>query len=129
MREQSPKRFFNKSKRHSDFHRPSRNITCEGNKISFLNLNHPNTVLDFIRQIKSILKQGEKKIELDFSKVETFFPNVVAPVSGIIDYYTGRGITIVVPEIQEHLRTMGLISPIVFESHKDEHHVLNKIWK
>lgn len=129
MREQSQKRFFNKSRLHSNFHRPSRNITCEGNKISFLNLNHPNTVLDFIRQIKSILKQGEKKIELDFSKVETFFPNVVAPVSGIIDYYTGRGITIVVPEIQEHLRTMGLISPIVFESHKDEHHVLNKIWK
>ncbi len=120
---------FNMTKYSYDFQRTSRNIKCERNKISFLNLNHPNTVLDFIRQIKSVLKQGENKIELDFSQVATFFPNVVAPISGIIDYYTGRGITFVVPDIQDHLRAMGLISPIVFESHKDEHHVLNKIWK
>lgn len=120
---------FNMTKYSYDFQRTSRNIKCERNKISFLNLNHPNTVLDFIRQIKSVLKQGENKIELDFSQVATFFPNVVAPISGIIDYYTGRGINFVVPDIQDHLRAMGLISPIVFESHKDEHHVLNKIWK
>ena len=124
-----PKTMFNMTKYSYDFQRTSRNIKCERNKISFLNLNHPNTVLDFIRQIKSVLKQGENKIELDFSQVATFFPNVVAPISGIIDYYTGRGITFVVPDIQDHLRAMGLISPIVFESHKDEHHVLNKIWK
>lgn len=129
MVDRASKRYFHRSTHSYNTQKHSPNIRCEGNRISFLNLNHPNTVLDFIRQIKCVVQRDEKIVELDFSHVATFFPNVVAPISGIIDFYSNKGITIVVPTLQEHLQSIGLVKPIIFESHKDEHHVLNKIWK
>ncbi|ROS95920.1 hypothetical protein EEL41_14075 [Muribaculaceae bacterium Isolate-084 (Janvier)] len=49
-------------------------------------LNHARVVSDFIREINDGIKKGYNDFQIDFSKIDSAFPNAVVPISGILEY-------------------------------------------
>lgn len=63
-------------------------VIRSGNHISFLALDTTSVVSSFVSCLKqAIYKAGYQDIVIDISRNITYYPNVVVPICGIIEYY------------------------------------------
>ena len=106
--------------------KPSSCITRNGSVIRIKNLDHAKTASDFIRSLKeAINKRGYDQITLDFSSVETVFPNAAVPIPGIVHHYEQAGISFVYEGV-ESVEKLNLIETSTFNQEYTK--VLGKVW-
>lgn len=99
--------------------------------IAFVDLKSPRDPGYLISQIYQGQTEGYDSFKLDFSKVDTIFPNSAVPVSGLIEYYTNRGLDLDIVGTSDMVESTGILSP--FEPENEEHlstiNILSKVLK
>lgn len=93
-------------------------------------LDHARVVSDFIREINDGIKKGYDDFQIDFSKINSAFPNAVVPISGILEYLNfERGITfefVGTPQILVHNH---ILKPTQFDEKVKSINIFNRVWK
>ncbi|MBX2978938.1 MAG: STAS-like domain-containing protein [Flavobacteriales bacterium] len=99
--------------------------------ISFVDLKSPRDPGYFISQIYRGGLEGIISFQLDFTKVETVFPNSAVPIAGLIEYYKMNGIVFDIIGLTEIVDYTGILNSIVPQSHDEliSMNVLNRIFK
>lgn len=96
-------------------------------KIYFYKLNHHMVISKFLRGIRRVIYEGNKKLHIDFSQVDAqIFPNVAVPLSAILAYYTSQGIQFNYTKMPKFIENMNLSAP---KSYTKGESILNKVWE
>lgn len=104
-----------------------RNVKFDKENIIFYKLNHHKVVSDFIRGMKSAIKYGFKKFNVDFSYVDVqVFPNVVVPLSALFEYYESQGYEFIYKKMPRFFEGMNFPTP---QKYKGNGGILNKVWE
>lgn len=107
----------------------SHSVIREGNTIVLLELDSPQVVAEFTRDIKhAINKSGYQALVVETKMQGAFYPNVVVPICGVIDFYKSKGTDINVVDGNHFSRSvLSAYSP---GSGTDElKRPLSKIWR
>lgn len=108
-----------------------RNVERDRNILLFHNLSSTFTVGDLILSIHDGSQRGYEDFILDFSLVQAVFPNVCAPLSGILEFYRDlRGFTFECRNIPDFLdRTKTLNPAAMHPDNSPRFSPLNTVWK
>ena len=102
-----------------------RNVKFDKENIVFYKLNHHRVVSDFIRGMKSAIKYGFKKFNVDFSYADVqVFPNVVVPLSALFEYYESQGYEFIYKKMPRFFEGMNFPTP---QKYKGNSGILNKV--
>lgn len=101
-------------------------VEREGSKICILRLDHQKAVSDFLRCVQSGMRAGYDSFDVVVERHGAFFPNAVAPIAGIIEYYGEQGIIFNDSLGQTFINQSGLICPKGYDGSKN---VLNQVWR
>ncbi len=101
-------------------------VERNNNVISIVSLDHPKAVSDFLRCVKSGLRAGFEQFEVNLDRHGAFFPNAVAPIAGIMEFYKEQGIAFYSSQNSTVLNQASLLQPKDYEG---ESSVLNQVWK
>lgn len=104
------------------------NLYRNGNSIYFEKLNHPRVVSCFIREILSGIRAGYDTFDLNFEKVDAFFPNAVVPISGIIDHLRTKGYGFNEESKYHSSEPCKMLQPSTYDKAVSRN-VLNRVWK
>ncbi|HMO32876.1 MAG TPA: DUF4325 domain-containing protein [Lacibacter sp.] len=106
-------------------------VTRQLNKIHITSLDHPRIVSRFLFEVQEIIRRGYSEVEIDFSQIESVFPNAAVPVSGLIDYYQKQGISISRLDQAGIITSVHLLDPLVPRSRGEINslNILNKVWR
>lgn len=106
------------------------NVERDVDVIYFNNLSTPKTVSDFIKCLKSGIREGIKSFILDFQRVNSVFPNTAAPMAGLINYYSSKkGIHFEYDNYGD-INASKLLTPLELPKNQDElSRSLGKVWK
>jgi anti-anti-sigma regulatory factor len=106
-------------------------VNRNGNVLTIPSLSSPFVVGNFIRAIYQGHEYGYTDFVLDFSGIEGVYPNVCAPLAGLIEYYkVNRGFLFSytnVPDFLVHTRTLDPVDAISDDTHHRD--PLNVVWK
>jgi STAS-like domain of unknown function (DUF4325) len=107
------------------------NVERDGNVLTFPSLTSPSVVGNFIRALYQGRERGYSEFTLDFHAVEGVFPNVCAPIAGIIEYYhVENGISFDFQNIPEFLNHTKMLSPLIYSLDQPSRtSALNTVWK
>ena len=101
---------------------PTTTVTREGNILYFPSLSSPFIVGSFLRGIYQGNQRGHKDFVLDFAAVEGAFPNVCAPLAGIIEYYRSQlDYSFEFVNVPEFLQRTRTLSPLVVAADSSQH--------
>ena len=92
-------------------------------------LNKARCVSDFIRAVDSgIRRENIKDFLIDFNNInDALFPNAVAPISGIIEYYKNKGIAFEYDNISKSIQSTKILTPTKYNP-TEYIKVLGKVW-
>ncbi|NGZ77710.1 STAS-like domain-containing protein [Saccharibacillus alkalitolerans] len=96
--------------------------------ISIPQMNHPRHVSSFLRQI---INNKGKEVYVDLSKVQSAFPNVCVPISGMIQYYQEEGITFKFSDVYpDYLNQAHFFKPLAVKENiiQLKRKCLDQIW-
>lgn len=109
----------------NSFHSDS--ITRDGNIISVKRLDHAKAVSDFIRVFnEATKKRGYASLVLDFKEVESFYPNAVVPMAGLLQYIQNEMNVDIQFVNERHIINSNIFSPQKFIG--DSRYILNHVW-
>lgn len=116
----------NLSKHHGNMLRKKKDVTQYGALISAKELKRAKAVSDFLRSLKTSIKEGYKEIILDF-KEGSYFPNAVTPIAGIIQYYKmNKDITFKLKrENVKAVNQSNMLNPRIYDGQQN---ILGKVW-
>ena len=110
-----------------NYHRQSHLVQRSNDEIVVLNLSKESSVYDFIRAVKEGFFRGYKKFYFRVPDSIAFFPNVVAPIAGVIDYYRiEHSIDFELEQENSSIDVVGLFTPEEFSG--GSHYIFNKVW-
>lgn len=104
----------------------------DNNRIYVDRMNHPAVVSEFTRTLQYGLSAGYEDFIIDFSSVDSVFPNAAVPISGIMDYYkVEKDIDFHDIENPIKIERTRIFDPINAETEMDDYYrdPLNKVWK
>jgi hypothetical protein len=109
----------------------SSEVSRNNNQIKIHSLNHPKVVSSFLFEIKKGMKLGFKEFTLDFSDINTVFPNAATPLCGTIEYFKKQGILFKTINNIEVIDSIYLLNPIVLVNQEQvfNKNIFNKIWQ
>lgn len=108
------------------------NIVREGNRIKIMRMDHPIVVSKFILAIGDIQKSGFKDCVIDISEVDKAYPDVLVPITGLIEYLRTIGFnTTFSNTVPDYLKKTSIESPISVseDSNRLVNFCLDKVWK
>lgn len=110
---------------------PTTTVTRDGNVLRFHSLSSPFIVGSFLSRIHQGNKCGYQDFVLDFSAVDRTFPNVCAPVAGIMEYHRSRlDYSFACENVPEFLKRTHTLEPLVVAVDSSRHRsLLNTVWK
>lgn len=105
-------------------------ISINENEIHFHDLTNPKVVFDFIEIINGFQNSNNKHLVLNFEGTKASFPNVCAPVSGIIETLTTQGFTFEFINLSKYLQKLSLNKPLkVIDNKLIAKKALDKVWR
>jgi len=108
----------------------SDNIERDGNILTISSLSSPFIVGNFIRAIYQGRERDYSEFVLDFSKIETVYPNACVPLAGLLEYYQLAGLSFVYRNVPTFLsRTNTLEPPAVKDDNTHRTSPFNIVWK
>jgi anti-anti-sigma regulatory factor len=109
----------------------STNVNRDGNVLTIPSLSSPFVIGNFIRAIYQGNEYGYTDFVLDFSGIEGVYPNVCAPLAGLIDYYKVNREFLFnyrnVPDFLVRTRTLDPVDAASDDTHR--RYPLNVVWK
>lgn len=109
------------------YHKRNRLVIRNNEEIVINNLSKETAVEDFIRAVKEGIFRGYRQFFIKVPDTIAFFPNVVAPITGIIEFYKNtHGIEFVFDRDESELDIVSIFTPSDF--HRDGSNVLNHVW-
>lgn len=110
---------------------PTSAVTRKGNVLRFQSLSSPIIVGNFLRSVYQGNQRGYQDFVLDFAAVEGAFPNVCAPVAGIIEYHRSQnGYSFEFRNVPVFLQRTHTLNPLVVGLNSSQHQtLLNTVWK
>ena len=110
----------------------SHDVTRDGNVLIMPMLNSPFVVGNLLRALfQGHEQRGYTDFVLDFSNVQAAFPNVCAPLAGILEFYSSTyGTTFDFVNVPKYLAQTHALSPLIVGaeySHKTS--PLDNVWK
>lgn len=108
-------------------------VSREGNRIKFTAMDRPHQANAFLRILFDLVKRsGYSEVLIDCSDVGRAFPNVIVPVTGIIDFYRDtEHVEFAFPQLPDFLSRSHFAQPMnIAASEKTlRSNPLNKVWK
>lgn len=106
-------------------------VEREADIIYVRQLNHSRVVSEFIKAMNDGRKKGYDDFQINFSEINSAFPNAVTPIAGILDYFKNDGVTFEFSGVPQILSLNGILKPSVYKkgSTTTKTNVLNKVWK
>lgn len=93
-------------------------------------LDQLRVVYEFIRVVNEGQRKGYKNFKIDFTEIDSVYPNAVTPIAGIIEYLRGNGVSFdCIKEPQSIARNRMLFPEFIKTSQEGEKRILNKVWK
>ena len=110
---------------------PTTTVARNGNVLRFPSLSSPFIVGNFLRTIYQGNQRGYQDFVLDFAAVERAFPNVCAPVAGIIEYHRSQlDYSFEFENVPDFLQRTHTLAPLVVAANSSRHHsLLNTVWR
>lgn len=103
-------------------------IERKGNAIFIFDLKRNKAVGDFLRVIRDGLKRGYTEFSICVPKSIAFFPNVVTPIVGMMDFFKEQeGLTFIFPPRQSAINIESIFSSQ--EYNVGASNILNKVWR
>lgn len=97
--------------------------------ITIYDMNHNDVVTQFLMAIHDAIKDGYKNIEILFEcENRSSFPNVIVPITGILDSLRGEGVNFEFIDIPRYVEAQGIVDPACY-SPSSPHNILNRVWK
>ncbi len=113
--------------------RATYSVEREQNMISINHLSSAICVSDFIRVMKDGTNKGWRNFELDFSNVNSVFPNAATPIAGLISYFQQNGIEFEINDRKtpSNVAVTGILKPYDISNNEAvlRRNALNKVWK
>src|ERR1035437_496196 len=105
-------------------------ISLNETEIHFHDLTNPKVVFDFIEIINEFQNLANKHLVLNFEGTKLSFPNVCAPISGIIETLTTQGFSFDFINLSKYLQKLSLRKPLkVTENKQVAKNALDKVWR
>lgn len=106
-------------------------VRRDNNIITIKSLENPSTVDEFIYVIRDgCYNRGYNSITLQFEKCKARFPNVVAPIAGIIDTLMEQGYEFKVKGLYPRNIAQNILNPLeITEANLSNYPVFNYVWK
>ncbi len=108
-------------------------IEKENNKFKFsTNLNNPNIVIEFIDLLNQSYSEGIKNILLDFESVNSAYPNICTPISGIANDLAKKNIfSFEYLNLNKYLEKISIANPFKVIENLDIAQIscLDKMWR
>jgi len=105
-------------------------ISLNDTEIHFHDLTNPKVVFDFIEIINRFQDSASKHFVLNFEGTKASFPNVCAPISGIIETLTTQGFSFDFINLSKYLQKLSLSKPLkVTENKQVAKNALDKVWR
>ena len=95
--------------------------------ISIHSLDKSKVISKFIDEVNNGQKAGFDNFRLEMTQLEGFFPNVMVPLAGIIQYYKSKGIDFEFAIKYPALLKTNFINPCHYS--KTESNILNRVWE
>lgn len=106
------------------------NVERDIDVIYFNSLSSPTSISDFIKCVKSGIREGIDEFILDFKKVNAVFPNTAVPLAGLIDYYVNNENINFEFDNYNTVNAVRLLSPLELPLNTVElSRSLGKVWK
>lgn len=103
-------------------------IERKGSTLYIYDLKRNKAVGDFLRALRDGINRGYSQFDLCIPNRIAFFPNVVTPIVGMMDYYREeRSITFSFPEKRSELNVESIFSSQEYQ--EDTFSILNKVWR
>lgn len=102
------------------------------NRIVIDRMNHPAVVSEFIRVLQDGLNAGFEDFVIDFTKVNSVFPNVAVPISGLMEYYKNeKNIDFHSIDNPNQIERSRIFDPVSAKNEIGEFYrdPLNKVWR
>lgn len=111
----------------------TRDVSSDGNRIKFAAMDHPSQANAFLRNLYDrVKKSGYSEVLVDCADVGRAFPNVIVPVTGIIDFYRDtEHIEFGFPQLPDFLSRCHFAQPMSIASNEKmlKSNPLNRVWK
>ena len=108
----------------------SKLISINGTEIHFHDLTNPKVVFEFIEIINEFHNSTNKHLVLNFEGTKASFPNVCAPISGIIETLITQGFNFEFINLSKYLQKLSLSKPLKVKENKYEaKNALDKVWR
>ena len=105
-------------------------LTRNDREIHFHDLTNPKVVSEFIEIINGFHHSANKHFVLNFEGTKASFPNVCAPISGIIETLTTQGFSFDFVNLSKYLQKLSLSKPLKVKENKDDaKNTLDKVWR
>jgi len=105
-------------------------ITKNEYEVHFHDLTNPKVIYDFIEIINEFHDSALKHLVLNFEGTKASFPNVCAPISGIIETLTSQGFSFDFINLSKYLQKLSLSKPLkVLENKQLTNRALDKVWR
>jgi len=105
-------------------------ITRNDNEIHFHDLTNPKVVSEFIDIINGFRNSVNKHLVLNFEGTKASFPNVCAPISGIIETLTTQGFSFKFINLSKYLQKLSIDKPLKVNDNKHAaKNALDKVWR
>ncbi len=110
---------------------PTTTVPRDGNVLTFRSLSSPFIVGNFLHGLYQGNQRGYRDFVLDFATVEGAFPNVCAPVAGIIEYHRSQlDYSFEFASVPDFLQRTYTLAPLVVAIDSSRHHsLMNTVWK
>ena len=114
-----------------NYNRRMPHVQRDGNRITVPTLSDPFVVGNFLRAMYSGVNAGYEEYILDLQPVDGAFPNVCAPIAGIIDFYRlRRGFDFRFENVPEYVDRTNLLEPSgVGENERAYASPLDVVWR
>jgi len=106
-------------------------VIRQENVLSFHSMSTPFIVGNFLTALHQGNQLGYTDFVLDFSAVQAAYPNVCAPVAGIIEYHHSQlEYTFDFQNVPDFLKRTHALAPLVVATDSSQHHtLLDTVWK
>lgn len=106
------------------------NVSRKDNVITIHKLNHAKIVSAFIHELKACIRAGYTTCLVDFSNVNSVFPNAVVPIVGILYHYREKRIIDIDVVNNTLLDSMQLLLPVEPQRENEliNKNIFSKVW-
>lgn len=102
-------------------------VERERDVIYIYGLNKAKAVSQFIKALKTGIKEGYDNFYIDIQNIEGAFPNTVVPISALLEIYRNDNIEFEYSTIPSALSVTRFDHPMLYDGLSS--HILNRVWK